>query len=80
MVRICGDLKATINPRVELEHCLLSNVEDLFASLAGRKVFSKIDLSHAYQQLEIDEESQSYVTVNTHKGLYRYLRMPYYMG
>lgn len=76
-VRICGDFKVTINPNVEREHYPLPNVEDLFASLAGGKVFSKLDLSHAYQQLELDAESQHYVTVNTHKGTYRYLRMPY---
>ena len=51
-VRICGDFKVTNNTTVELEHYPLPNVEDLFASLAG--VFSKQDLSHAYQQLELD--------------------------
>ena len=40
-------------------------------------MFSKLDLSHAYQQLKLDAESQHYVTVITHKGIYRYLRMPY---
>jgi len=29
----------------------------------------KIVLSQAYQQLELDEVSQRYVTVNTHKGV-----------
>ena len=74
-MRICGDFKVTINPNVQREHYPLPKVEDLFASLAGGKVFSKLDLSHAYQQLELDAESQHYVTVNTHKGIYRYLRM-----
>ena len=46
-------------------------MEDLFASLAGGNVFSKLDLSHANQQ------SQYYVTLNTHKGIYRYLRVPH---
>ena len=76
-MRICGDFKVTINPNVEREHYPLPKVEDLFASLPGGKVFSKLDLSHAYQQLELDAESQHCVTVNTHKGIYRYLRMPY---
>ena len=30
---------------------------------------SKIDLSHAYQQVELDEYSEKYLTINTHKGL-----------
>ena len=36
----------------------LPNAEDLFATLAGGKLFSKLDLSNAYQQLELMEESQ----------------------
>ena len=71
-VRICGDIKVTTNPNVELEHYPLRNVDDLYASLAGRKVFSKLYILHAYQQLELDSESQHYLTVNTHKGIYRY--------
>ena len=35
-------------------------------------MFSKTDLSHAYQQVELDEDSQKYLTTNTHKGLCRF--------
>ena len=48
--------------------------------LVGSKVFSKLDLSHAYgplyAQLNVNEESQEYLTVVTHKGLYSYLKLP----
>ena len=39
----------------------LPSTEDLFATLAGLQVFSKIDLSHSYQQVELDEDSQKYL-------------------
>ena len=37
----------------------------------------KLDLSHAYSQLSLDEKSREYVTVNTRKGLFLYNRLPY---
>ena len=37
--------------------------------LVGRKSFKKLYLSHAYQQIELDLQSQLYTTINTHKGL-----------
>lgn len=76
-IRICGDYKVTVNTCVMKEHYPLPNAEDLFATLAGGKYFSKIDLSHAYQQLELEKESRSYLTINTQKGLYQYVRLPF---
>ena len=40
-----------------------------------REFFSKLDLSQAYQQLPLDEESKNYVVIITHKGLFRYTRL-----
>ena len=39
--------------------------------------FTKLDLSHAYQQIKLDEQSRQYVTINTHKGLFTYNRLPF---
>ena len=76
-VRICGDYKVTINQALEVDQYPLPKPGDLFASLAGGKKFSKLDLSQAYQQVPLDEESRKYVTINTHRGLYRYTRLPF---
>lgn len=40
-------------------------------------MFSKIDLSNAYQQMELSMNSRQYLTVNTHKGLYAYQCLTY---
>ena len=49
----------------------------LFAQLAGVKVFMKLDLSEAYQQLLLDEESKNYVVINSHQGLFHYNHLPF---
>ena len=55
----------------------LPRIEDLLALLAGGISFSKLDLAHAYQQIKLEEESRKYVTINTHKGLFQYTRLPF---
>ena len=40
-------------------------------------MFSKIELSNAYQQMELNENSQQYRTVNTHQGLFAYQCLTY---
>lgn len=71
-VRICGDYKVTVNQAVVDEKYPLPTSQDLFAALTGGKVFSKLDLSHAYAQVNVDRESQKYLTINTHKITIRY--------
>ena len=75
--RICGDYKVTVNQALSVEQYPLPKPEDLFATLAGGKVFSKLDLSQAYLQVQLDEKSTPYVTINTHQGLYRHTRLPF---
>ncbi len=76
-VRICGDYKVTVNPVLEIDQYPLPKPEDLFATLSGGRKFTTLDLSHAYNQLELDESSQKYVTINTLRGLYKYKRLPF---
>ena len=76
-IRICGDYKVTVNPHIEPDRHPLPKPDDLFASLSGGKKFTKIDLSHAYLQMMLDDESKKFMVINTHKGLYQYTRMPF---
>ncbi|KAJ8376341.1 hypothetical protein SKAU_G00069210 [Synaphobranchus kaupii] len=55
-VRLCGDFKVTINPALCVDKYPIPRIEDLFASLAGGQRFSKLDLSNAYLQMEVEEE------------------------
>lgn len=76
-VRLCGDYKLTVNPCVKTDHYPLPAVEDLFTTLAGGKVFTVLDLSTAYQQIEVHPDSRPLLTINSHMGLFQYVRMPY---
>lgn len=38
---------------------------------------TKLDLSQAYQQMKLDEESMKYITINTHMRLYQFTRLPF---
>ncbi|GFT40738.1 uncharacterized protein K02A2.6 [Trichonephila clavipes] len=76
-LRICGDYKVTINPGLKIEQYPLPRIEDIFAELSGGEFFTKIDLSEAYLQMLVDEQDRHLLTINTHKGLFRYKRMNY---
>ena len=74
---ICGDYKVTINLAGKTDTYQLPKIEDLFSSLSGGKLFSKVDLASAYQQILLEEHSKEYTTINTHKRLYCYNRLPF---
>ena len=76
-IRVCGDYKITVNSDLEVDQHPLPNPEELFVELSEGEKFSKLDLSRAYQQILLDEDSREYVTINTHKDLYRPTRLPF---
>ena len=76
-VRICGDYKVTVNHEAQVHSYPLPRIDDLFLKLAGGTVFSKIDLASAYLQIELDDDSKKYTTINTPKGLFQYNRLPF---
>ncbi|VDI15716.1 Hypothetical predicted protein [Mytilus galloprovincialis] len=76
-IRICGDYKVTVNAVSKLDNYPIPKTEDLYATLGGGQEYTKLDLNQAYQQIELDEDSKRYVTINTHKGLFRSNKLPY---
>lgn len=57
----------------------LPRVDEIFFNLSGREQFTKLDLKNAYLQMEmeIEESLQEYLTINTHRGLFRFNRLMY---
>ena len=76
-VRLRGDYKVTVNPALDIDQYSLPRPTDLFATLASGKYFTTLDLSHAYNQIQLDKDSKKYLTINTHCGLYRHTRLSF---
>ena len=75
-VRICGDFSVTYNACADLVRYPLPRIEDLHTAMRGCKVFSCIDIRDAYHNCRVSEESQKYLTINTHIGLFTFKRLP----
>ena len=76
-LRLCGDYKVTINASLAHDQYPLPRPADLFATLNGGAVFCKLDLAQAYLQMELEESSKKFTTINTSQGLFEYQRLPF---
>ena len=62
-VRLYCDFKLTVNKVFKLDKYPIPKVQDLFFQVAEGKALTKLDISQAYQQLVLDEESGKYVVI-----------------
>lgn len=76
-IRVCGDYSTGLNDSLEAHQYPLPNPEDIISNLSNAKYFSHIDLSDAFLQIPVDENSKHLLTINTHIGLFQYNRMPF---
>ena len=76
-IRICGDFRTTVNLATKTENYPIPKIEDIYSTLSGGSVFSKLDCSNAYLQYPLHPESRKYTTINTSLGLMRYTRLPF---
>ena len=76
-VCVCGDCKGTVNPAIQTEQFPIPTLEEIRGKVSTWEKFTKIELRSAYQQMVLDKASQQLCTINTHKGLFRYTRLPF---
>ena len=60
------------NKAIKREKHLMPTINDLVADFNGATLFSKLDLSSGYHQLELAPKSRHITTSSTHVGLRRY--------
>ncbi|XP_062709347.1 uncharacterized protein K02A2.6-like [Aedes albopictus] len=75
-IRLVIDCKVSINKAIVPNTYPLPLAQDIFASLAGCRVFCCLDLAGAYTQVPLFRRSKKFTVINTMKGLFTYNRLP----
>ena len=75
-VRPCLDAR-DLNKAIIRENHKPQTLEEIAHQLAGAVVFTKADALKAFLQVHLTEESSKLLVINTHKGRYRFKRMPF---
>ena len=75
-VRPCLDAR-DFNKAIIRENHKPQTVEEIAHQLAGAVVFTKADALKAFLQAHLTKESSKLLVINTHKGRYRFKRMPF---
>ena len=73
-IRLCLDMRKP-NEAIKRTRFPIPTSKDIDILLNGACYFSKLDVRHAFHQLELDESSRYVTTFTTHKGLFRYKRL-----
>lgn len=74
-IRICADYSTGLNDSLEPNKYPLPTPEDINSKLAEFKYFSKIDLSDAFLQIELDDDAKKLMAINTHCGMFQVNRL-----
>ena len=75
-LRVCLD-PTELNKCIKRENYALPTATEIFASISKSKVFTTLDATSGFLQLELDEESSFLTTFATPFGRYRFLRLPF---
>ncbi|XP_018405038.1 PREDICTED: uncharacterized protein K02A2.6-like [Cyphomyrmex costatus] len=64
-LRITGNYKPTLNPRMIIDEHPIPRIEHLFSQMKNAKLFCHLDITDAYTHLPVDEKFKEVLTLNT---------------
>ena len=76
-IRICIDPSRTVNKAIRRPVYTIPTIEEKLPFLTSAKVFTVVDVSEAFHNIELDYESSLLTTFQGPNGRYRYKRMPF---
>ena len=75
-IRLCSNFSVIYNKCAEPSKYPIPKLEHVASCFRGCSCFSKLDMSQAYHQVPVHPESQKWLAVNTHLGLFVFTRIP----
>ena len=75
-LRMCVDFRGLNRKTIPDKHPI-PRIQDILDDLGGNSWFSTLDMSQAYHQGEMHEDSVRYTAFSAPWGLYEFLRIPY---
>ena len=77
LIRICGDYSVTLNKVIDPDSYRLPRLEEIMEQISGAQVYSVLDLTDAYLQIPLSEDSQRLTCISTHIGHFAYKRLQF---
>ncbi|XP_053686407.1 uncharacterized protein K02A2.6-like [Sabethes cyaneus] len=75
-IRLCVDLRR-VNQAVIRDRHPMPIIDDILMRMGKGKLWSVLDIKDAFFLLELDSETRDVMTFITHRGLYRFKRLPF---
>ena len=74
-LRVCRDYSVTVNHQLETYQHPIPSSDDLMQKHSGGNYFTKIALADAYNQVKLSPESQRWLALSTHWGVFLQMRL-----